>query len=153
MIVANLRSRDVLVGVIRAAHQGAAFAVAKTQCHGADADLLEKLRAQTLELLRELLIGTDPRAASTLDPKRFGDLDPATLVNRLGQMLPLPALEKQSLLEEDTVSGRLDRLATLLQFHLRERDRGLPGKHSRVSSRRLSTALSSIRPRSLRYAT
>ncbi len=56
--------------------------------------------------------------AADLDAEMFEDVDDARLVNALCQLLELPTIEKQSLLEANTVRERATRLASVLEFHL-----------------------------------
>jgi len=78
--------------------------------------------AAALDGLRRRVLAAIARAAdgpSTLVLQ--GELPHEMLVNALSQSLSLPAVEKQSLLDCDTLEERYSRLASILEFHILER--------------------------------
>jgi len=78
--------------------------------------------AHALNGLRRRVLAAIARAAdgpSTLVLQ--GDLPHELLVNALCQSLSLPAVEKQSLLDCETLEARYARLAAILEFHILER--------------------------------
>jgi Lon protease-like protein len=78
--------------------------------------------AAALDGLRKRVLAAIARAAdgpAALVLQR--ELPHELLVNALCQSLSLPAVEKQSLLDCDTIEARYGRLAEILEFHILER--------------------------------
>jgi hypothetical protein len=74
--------------------------------------------AASLDGLRERLLAALATLADGLDTTRLrGDVSNAALVNGLSQGLDLPAVERLSLLDCDTLESRARRLLELLEFH------------------------------------
>ena len=85
--------------------------------HPGDEDALDRLRTQVL--------ATIARAAD--GPKSLvlqGELPHELLVNALSQSLGLSPVEKQSLLDCDTLEARYERLLKILEFHVLESSAG-----------------------------
>ena len=85
--------------------------------------------ATALEALRARLIATMERATRQAVVVLDGQLPPETLINALSQSLELAAIERQSLLDCDTVLDRGQRLLEILEW---KRLEGRSGGHSRV---------------------
>jgi len=86
--------------------------------HGTDdAAALAEARRKALEALGRAAQGSAVVVLQT-------DLPDEVFVNALCQSLPLTALERQSLLELDSVLGRCRQLTELLEFRLLERSAG-----------------------------
>ena len=82
-----------------------------------DAVQAEALRDRAIELLVRLTERTlEPDQA--LDTDRLRELAVGQFANVISQSVNLPAPEKQSLLEATTLSERLERLVSALDFHL-----------------------------------
>jgi uncharacterized protein len=82
-----------------------------------DASSLEDLRARLLAVLARL---ADRPEVAEVD----ADVPHSALVNGLAQGLDLPAVERLSLLECDTLEARARGLLDLLEFHALERGAG-----------------------------
>lgn len=95
-----------------------------------DGMALQARRADAIDLLLRLLRAIQPEAAHQLDPRRFSGIDDTTFASALGQMLELPAAEKQGLLEADGPLARCEALVALLEFRLAEI--GAVAPHDRV---------------------
>ncbi|MEE8218899.1 MAG: LON peptidase substrate-binding domain-containing protein [Vicinamibacteria bacterium] len=81
--------------------------------------------ARALDSLRKRVLATIARAAD--GPKSLllqGELPHDLLVNALSQSLGLRAVEKQSLLDCDTLEARYARLIEILEFHILEEAAG-----------------------------
>jgi Lon protease-like protein len=88
-----------------------------------DAEALDGLRRRILAAVAR---ATDGPAALVLQ----GEVPHEALVNGLCQSLDLAPVEKQSLLDCDTIEARAVRLLEILDFHLLERTSGRrPGVH------------------------
>ncbi len=72
-------------------------------------------RAAFLDLLRRYL---DDRKLGT-DWSSLKDAEPELLINALSMLLPLPAEDKQALLESPSLPQRRETLVTLIEFALR----------------------------------
>ncbi len=95
-----------------------------------DGMALQARRADAIDLLLRLLRAIQPEAAHQLDPRRFSGIEDTTFASALGQMLELPAAEKQGLLEADGPLARCEALVALLEFRLAEI--GAVAPHARV---------------------
>ncbi len=82
-----------------------------------DESSLDALRARLLAVLSRLSDGPDQARIDA-------DVPHAALVNGLAQGLDLPAVERLSLLDCDTLEARARRLLELLEFHALERGSG-----------------------------
>lgn len=71
-----------------------------------------------LDLLGQLVRRLRPEADHTAALKGFADLEPARLVNALTQSIAFGAIERQQLLEADSILGRFETMADLLRFRL-----------------------------------
>ena len=103
-------------------HEGEPYRLARVETlsdEPGDADALDRLRKQVLT--------TIARAAD--GPKSLvlqGELPHELLVNALSQSLGLRPVEKQSLLDCDTLEARYERLLEILEFHILETSAGGP---------------------------
>jgi hypothetical protein len=86
----------------------------------ADAARLHALRQRAIELFQQILVSTAPDRASELSPSAFEGIEDRALVNTLSQMLDLPVLEKQGLLEASGLIERCERLCSVLEFRAAE---------------------------------
>jgi len=105
---------------ILAEHEGEPYRVAAVEGlpdRTGDAAALDGLRRRVLDTIAR---AADGPAALVLQ----GELPHDLLVNALCQSLSLPAVEKQSLLDCDTLEGRYARLAEILEFHILEKAAG-----------------------------
>jgi Lon protease-like protein len=112
-VVLRARSRFRVV----AEHGGQLYRVATVAALAdgtGDAAALGGLRKRVLAAIAR---AADGPAALVLQ----GELPHDLLVNALCQSLSLPAVEKQSLLECDSLEARYRRLAEILEFHILER--------------------------------
>jgi Lon protease-like protein len=112
-VVLRARSRFRVV----AEHGGQLYRVATVAALAdgtGDAAALGGLRKRVLAAIAR---AADGPAALVLQ----GELPHDLLVNALCQSLSLPAVEKQSLLECDTLEARYRRLAEILEFHILQR--------------------------------
>ncbi len=75
-------------------------------------------RRRVLELLDRLATRTGAREESAIPDDRLESLDDATFAGSICQALGLPAAEKQGLLETDGPAERIERLESVLDFHL-----------------------------------
>lgn len=83
-----------------------------------DADVVRDRRRRVVEMLERLArraTGGDP---VEIESDRLEQLDDATFTNALCAAIGLSAVEKQGLLEANGVSERLERLESVLQFHV-----------------------------------
>jgi Lon protease-like protein len=85
-----------------------------------DAARLHALRRRVVELFRQILAITDPSRARELPPTVFDGVEDRALVNTLSQMLDLPVLEKQGLLEANGLLERCERLCSVLELRAAE---------------------------------
>jgi uncharacterized protein len=102
---------------VLAEHDGEPYRVAsvETLADGVgDATALDGLRRRVLAAIARAADGP-----STLVLQ--GELPHELLINALCQSLSLPAVEKQSLLDCETLESRYARLAAILEFHILER--------------------------------
>lgn len=79
------------------------------------------LRARVLAGFEDMVRSVAPERAEELAPSIFDGVDDAGVVHMLCQLLDLPPLEKQGLLESNGVSERAERLCAALEFHAAER--------------------------------
>lgn len=84
-----------------------------------DGATLQGLRLEVVEVLKQLAGG--PGTGARLDPRRFSGIDDATFVNVLCQLIDVPVVEKQGLLEARDLLERCGRLLAVLRFQLAER--------------------------------
>ncbi len=85
-----------------------------------EANALQALRLEVIEVLKQLLGAASQRTGGQLDPQRFSGIDDLTFVNILCQLLDVPPAEKQGLLEADRIVDRCHRLLAVLRFRLAE---------------------------------
>jgi len=76
-------------------------------------------RARTAVL--DLMVRLAPDPSESFDRERFASVDDLRFVNAFCQAASLPTVEKQKLLEANTVRDRAELLVSLLQFQLAER--------------------------------
>jgi Lon protease-like protein len=86
----------------------------------ADEPVVKELRASALAILRELTIRGDTAEAASHPVSLFEAVDDASVVNALSNALALSPMEKQGLLEADTIRDRFEALRDLLNFRLLE---------------------------------
>ena len=86
----------------------------------ADASRLHALRSRVSELFIDLVSVVAPTRAPEISPSFFAGMDDTRFANTLCQVLDLPAVEKQGLLEANSIPERLERLSVALQFRLAE---------------------------------
>ena len=91
---------------------------------------IKQSRNELLELLEQLIhrVGTVEDPAQTLDA--FQKLEPVRLVNALTQSIGFSPIERQQLLEADSVPGRFETMHELLRFRLAELGAGELGSTS-----------------------
>jgi hypothetical protein len=89
-------------------------------------DRLERSRRDLLELIEDLVrrIAHDGAPAEAIDA--FEQLDPARLINSLTQSIALTPIERQQLLEADSIVSRFEIMGDLLRFRLAEVGMGAP---------------------------
>jgi Lon protease-like protein len=85
-----------------------------------EADSLQALRFEVIEVLKALLGAMSPGKAGLPEPQRFSGIDDLAFVNLMCQLLDVPPVEKQGLLEVDRVVDRCRRLLAVLRFRLAE---------------------------------
>jgi len=85
--------------------------------------------AAALEALRAALIGTIEQVSEQEAVVLHGGLPPETFINALSQSMDLSPLERQSLLDCDSVLERGQRLIEILEFKRLERRTGNPKVH------------------------
>ncbi len=94
---------------------------------------MQQSRTELLELLERLArnIGSthDPRAAMDA----FARFEPARLVNALTQSVSFTPIERQQLLEADSILGRFETMGDLLRFRLAELGSGDSGSTTFVN--------------------
>lgn len=83
-----------------------------------DAVALASARNCMISRFCALVRGLAPLPAAEINAGMFAGVGDAQLVNALCQLLELPTVEKQSLLEANTVRERATRLANVLEFHV-----------------------------------
>ena len=84
----------------------------------ADAGEVAQLRERIAEAFRRLVEIVAPDRADQIGPHRIADTDDATFLGALVQVLNLPPVERQSLLETNGVGERLAALESILRFQL-----------------------------------
>ena len=77
-------------------------------------DAFEPVRARVLDLMRQIV----PDRAASFRVELFASLDDARFVNAFCQSLDFSTLEKQQLLEANSVRARADQLVALMDFRL-----------------------------------
>jgi Lon protease-like protein len=105
---------------VREEHEGEPYRLASVEAipdEPGDADALEGLRRSVLTTIARAAEG--PRSLVLQ-----GELPHDLLVNALSQSLGLRAVEKQSLLDCDTLEARYRRLLEILEFHILENTSG-----------------------------
>ena len=105
------------------------YRVAEVEVLADDATLpaggLDTLRVRVLELMRQIA----PERAASFRVELFSKLDDATFVNAFCQSLDFSTVEKQQLLEANSVLDRADQLVALMDFRLAaEALSGSPGR-------------------------
>ena len=99
-------------------------------CTSADHALLRQRRGELLELLARFVRGL---GAAIDDPANtiasFERLEPVPLVNAIAQSIPFRAIERQQLLESDSLLDRFGIANDLLRFKLAESGAGDLGTH------------------------
>ena len=81
---------------------------------------LESTRAEVLVLLSKLIERAGQGESGTSQLEGFHSLEPARLVNVLTQAISFEPLERQQLLEADSILGRFEMMEDLLRFRLAE---------------------------------
>jgi len=95
---------------------------------GAEAlELLEQRRSELFRQLVHLAKRLDRTGTDRLAVAAFERLDPARLINALTQSLSLRAVERQRLLEANSIVSRFEIMGDLLRFSLAEVAAGPPG--------------------------
>lgn len=93
----------------------------------AEVDAIQRSRNELLGLLERLVRHLN----SNHDPKRateaFARLEPTRLVNALSQSISFSPIERQQLLEAESILGRFETMGDLLRFRLAELGAGEPG--------------------------
>ena len=88
-------------------------------------ELLDRRRAELVELLARFVRGL---GGSVEDPARtlagFERLEPIALVNAIAQSIPFRAIERQQILESDTLLDRFEITSDLMRFKLAETGAG-----------------------------
>jgi Lon protease-like protein len=105
---------------VREEHEGEPYRLASVEAipdEPGDADALDGLRRRVLTTIAQAADG--PRSLVLQ-----GELPHDLLVNALSQSLSLRAVEKQSLLDCDTLEARYGRLLEILEFHILENTSG-----------------------------
>lgn len=98
----------------------------------ADPDRAAPLRERISESFGQLVAIVAPERAKQIGPHRVADVDDANFVSVLAQVLNLPPVERQSLLEAGGVGARLEALEGILRFQLAGLGMGDDGGPSRV---------------------
>jgi Lon protease-like protein len=88
---------------------------------------LERQRGELLGLIEDLVRRVANDGAPTEAIHAFERLDPARLINSLTQSIALSPIERQQLLEADSILSRFEIMADLLRFRLAEIGAGAPG--------------------------
>lgn len=91
-----------------------------TENDPADAERIERLRANVVESLGALVRYSQPEKAASFAPDLFAGVDDETFVNALANSLALAPEDKQRLLEADRLVDRFARLAGILGFQRAE---------------------------------
>jgi len=89
--------------------------------------LLERRQAELLCYLERLVQRLGRTDADDPTVAAFGRLEPVRLINALTQLLAFQPIERQRLLEANSIVGRFEIMADLLRFRLAEVDAGEPG--------------------------
>lgn len=96
-------------------------------------DRLEASRASLLEMLAQLIT----RAGSDASPEErlagFSTLEPTRLINALAQSVSFDPIERQQLLEADSILTRFEIMGDLLRFRLAEVGGAASGSRSRLN--------------------
>ncbi len=82
--------------------------------------LLQRRRGELLQHLERLVQRLDETDARNPAVAAFDRLEPANLINALTQSLALQPVERQRLLESDSIIGRFEIMGELLRFRLAE---------------------------------
>jgi len=85
-------------------------------------------REEVLRLMRQIA----PDRAEQFSTSMFENIDDATFVNAFCRSMDFPVLEKQQLLEANSVRERIERLALLMQFQLAEHSAAEQGSSGTV---------------------
>jgi Lon protease-like protein len=83
-----------------------------------DAEAIAGRRARISDAFARLVQSVAPERADELGPHRIADVDDATFLAVLVQILNLPPVERQTLLEANGVGARLAALESILHFQL-----------------------------------
>ena len=75
-------------------------------------------RERVSEVFGRLVEAVAPERAEQIGPHRIADVDDATFLSILVQVLNLPPVERQTLLETNGVGDRFDALESILRFQL-----------------------------------
>ena len=86
----------------------------------AEQERVALLRDRIAALVRSLVEHTNAERAAVVTPEVFSGVDDVTFVNSLSNALAFAPLEKQGLLEAETIPLRFERLEGLLSFRLAE---------------------------------
>ncbi len=85
-----------------------------------ESERVSGLRPRVLKLARTLVERLDAERAESFRSDAFRGIDDEVFVNALSNAFPFAPAEKQGLLEEDSILRRLERLASVLRFHVAE---------------------------------
>jgi len=83
-----------------------------------DAERVGRLRERISQAFAQLVALVAPERARQVGPQLVAGVDDATFVSALVQILNLPPLERQSLIEANGVGARLEALEGILRFQL-----------------------------------
>jgi len=78
----------------------------------------QQLRERVIDQLVRVAETEGGERAIPLDAERLAEMEPGAFANNICQAIGLPAVEKQGLLEAGGTLERLERLSSLLAFHL-----------------------------------
>jgi len=81
---------------------------------------LDRQRSELLDLLERLVHGLEADGAHERVVAAFERLEPSRLINSLTQSIAFLPVERQRLLEADSIVGRFEIMADLLRFRLAE---------------------------------
>jgi len=84
------------------------------------AQRIVSLRPALIELARSFIAQSDRQRALRFAQQDLASVDDAALVNGLASGFPLSAVEKQQLLDVDTIAERYERLMAVLELRLAE---------------------------------
>jgi Lon protease-like protein len=91
---------------------------------------LEASRSQLLELLSQIVSRARPHETTGDRVEAFAKLESARLINALAQSIAFDPIERQQLLEANSIESRFEIMVDLLRFRLAETSTLPPNKHS-----------------------